>query len=181
MLVWYKTWLFKPHTKNQEALLVMGSIQSMLAIGAVVLFSLISIRFNSTVLQNMTVEVENKVYLTAFSLADDLIEEIKQKAFDEKTVDFQAIAVGQLSSTLGPDGGEVWPNFNDVDDYNGYKKPVALPHAEGYEVSCKVSYVNSDGTPSGKSFYKKVEVQVASEYLSSPLYISFIFSLHSKN
>jgi len=158
----------------------MGSIQSMLAIGAIVLFALISIRFNSSVLQNMTVEVENKVYLTAFSLADDLIEEIKQKAFDEKTVEFQAIAVGQLSS-IGPDGGEVWPNFNDIDDYHGYKKPVALPHAEGYEVSCKVAYVNPDGSPSGKSFYKKVEIQVTSKYLSSPLYMSFIFSLHSKN
>lgn len=159
----------------------MGSIQSMLAIGAVVLFSLISIRFNSSVLQNMTVEVENKVYLTAFSLADDLIEEIKQKAFDQKTVQFQAIAVSQLSDTMGPDAGEVWPNFNDIDDYNGYNKKVALPHAEGYTVTCKVFYVDADGTKSGKSYYKKVEIQVTSKYLSSPLFMSFIFSLHSKN
>ena len=58
----------------------MSNAQSILSIGALLFLSLISLRFNSSALENATVEVENKVYLTAFSLADDLIEEIKQKA-----------------------------------------------------------------------------------------------------
>ena len=61
-----------------------------LSIGAIVLLPLISLRFNTTLLQNRTTEIENKVYLTAFSLADDLIEEIKHKAFDEDTVECRA-------------------------------------------------------------------------------------------
>ncbi|MDX1372626.1 MAG: hypothetical protein R3321_09145, partial [Nitrososphaeraceae archaeon] len=60
----------------------MGSTNSTLSIGALLFLSLISLRFNASVLENSTVETENKIYLTAFSLADDLIEEIKQKAFD---------------------------------------------------------------------------------------------------
>ena len=75
----------------------MNTGQSLLALGAILLLSFISLNFNSTILQNTTVETENKVYLTAFSLGDDLIEEIKQKAFDEKTVDFQAINQNQLT------------------------------------------------------------------------------------
>jgi len=73
----------------------MGNNQ-FLSIGAIALLALVSLRFNTTVLENKTTEVENKVYLTAFSLADDLIEEIKQKAFDEQTVDWRAIPVEQL-------------------------------------------------------------------------------------
>jgi hypothetical protein len=162
----------------------MSSGQSMLVLGATVLFALISLRFNTAMLENTTLEIQNKVNLTAFSLADDLIEEIKEKAFDAKTVDFQAIAPEQLTPaySLGHAGGEYWPNFNDIDDYNGYSKSVDLPHAEGYTVTSSVKYVDSDGSElSTQSFYKKVTVTVASKYLNNPVTMSFIFSLHSKN
>ena len=160
----------------------MNTGQSFLSIGSMLLLALVSLNFNSSVLQNTTVETENKVYLTAFSLADDLVEEIKQKAFDEKTIDFQAIAVNQLSLPLGPEAGEVWPNFNDVDDYQNYSKPVSLPHVEDYTVSCQVNYSNSSGENQlSQSYFKKVTIQVTSKYMGSPLYLRFIFSLHSKN
>lgn len=162
----------------------MGNIQSFLTIGAMSILALASLRFNSNMLENNASEIENKVYLTAFSLADDLIEEIKQKAFDEKTIDFQAIAVDQLTTpdSLNKDSGESWPNFDDMDDYVGYNKEISLPHAEGYKVTCDVKYVNSDGDVlNTQSFHKKVTVTVTSEYLRYPLNVSFIFSLHSKN
>ncbi len=115
-------------------------------------------------------------------MADDLIEEIKEKAFDEKTVDFQAINKSQLTLPLGYEGGETWPNFNDIDDYDGYTKDISLPHAEGYNVRSWVYYVNSDGTEMlAQTYYKKVKIIVTSPYLRQPLFMSFIFSLHSKN
>lgn len=160
----------------------MNTGQSMLSLGALILFSFLSVNFNSTILENTTVETENKVYLTAFSLADDLIEEIKKKAFDERTVDFQAIKQNQLTYPPGPETGEVWPYFNDMDDYNNYIKPVSLPHVEDYEVSCTVNYVNSSGQDlTSQSYFKKVTIKVDSKYLRNPLYMKFIFSLHSKN
>ena len=153
-----------------------------MSIGALLLLSLASLRFNSVILENTTVETENKVYLTAFSLADDLIEEIKQKAFDERTIDFQAINVNQLTYPPDKEGGETWPYFDDVDDYNNYIKPVSLPHVEDYTVSCTVNYSTASGDDLyTQSFYKKVTVKVTSKYMSSPLYLKFVFSLHSKN
>jgi hypothetical protein len=162
----------------------MSSGQSMLVLGATILFALISLRFNTAMLEDTTLQIQNKVNLTAFSLADDLIEEIKEKAFDQKTIDFQAIAVNQLTAAnaLGPGWTESWPNFNDIDDYNGYSKDVDLPHAEGYTVTCAVNYVDADGSIlSTQSYYKKVTVSVGSKYLNNPIKMSFIFSLHSKN
>ncbi|MBS4033087.1 MAG: hypothetical protein KGZ85_01365 [Ignavibacterium sp.] len=168
----------------------MSSIQSFLAIGSIALFSLISLRFNSSVLQNMTLEVENKVYLTAFSLADDMIEEIKQKAFDHETVIFRSINPEELSPNAnfggGKDPGESANDpstWNDIDDFHGYNKPVSLPHAEGYNVSVIVNYVlanNQNFVSSQPTFFKRVQVTVTSDYLSNPVVLSFIFTLHSK-
>ena len=154
----------------------MASIQSMLAIGALVIFSIVSLLFNSSVLQNSTLEIEDKVYLTAFSLADDLIEEMKQKAFDEMTVDFQAINLSQLSSVLSYETGEVWPYYDDIDDYNGYIKNIDAPHAEGYTVICNVTYCDADGNDqTNQSYYKKVTITVSSDYLRDPFQMYFIF------
>jgi hypothetical protein len=162
-----------------------NGVQSFLSLGALMIFSLISLRFDTAVLQNVEVEVENKVYLTAFSLADDLLEEIKQKAFDEKTVDFKAITTTALtpSSNLGKESGEVWPNFNDIDDYQNYSKPVSLPHAENYTIKSYVSYVqanNQDLQSIAQTYYKRVEIFVDSPYLKHQIKLAYVFTLHSK-
>ncbi len=162
-----------------------NGVQSFLSLGAMMIFSLISLRFDSAVLQNVEVEVENKVYLTAFSLADDLLEEIKQRAFDEKTVTFKAITPGALTpaANLNKESGEEWPNFDDIDDYNGYTKPVSLPHAEKYKITCQVSYVQSDDQDQisfAQTYFKKVEIFVDSPYLRHQVRLAYIFTLHSK-
>jgi len=158
-----------------------------LSIGAIVLLALVSLRFNTTLLENRTTEIENKVYLTAFSLADDLIEEIKQKAFDEETVEWRAITTDQLTpyNAFGPvDAGEssVY-NFDDIDDYHGYNKAVSLPHAENYSVTSTVEYVtasNPDVTSLSQTYFKRISVNVTSPYMSHAVKLSFVFTLHSK-
>ncbi len=162
-----------------------SNIQSMLSLGALMIFGIISLRFDSAVLQNTEVEVENKVYLTAFSLADDLLEEIKQRAFDEQTVVFKSITTAALTpaQSLGKESGEVWPNFNDIDDYNNYSKPVSLPHAENYTVICKIHYASESDQnviSTSQTYYKRVEITVNSPYLSNELKMYYIFTLHSK-
>ncbi len=159
----------------------MNTGQSLLSIGALLVFSLVSLNFNSTILQNTTVEVENKVYLTAFSLADDLIEEIKQKAFDAATIDFPTTNPESLTSaySLGHAAGEEYPNFNDIDDFNGFTKEVSAPHAENYQVNCIVRYVDGDNPDNvvwTQTFYKKVTVIVNSPYLRNPVKLSQIFT-----
>jgi hypothetical protein len=158
------------------------NIESFLTIGALLLFSLVSLNFNSTVLSNTTVEVENKVYLTAFSLADDLIEEIKQKAFDATTLDFPTTDPSTLTATnnLGHGWWETYPDYNDIDDFNGFVQSVSAPHAEGYEITCVVQYVDGDDPDqvvSTQTFYKKVTVTVDSPYIRSPIQLSQIFTL----
>jgi hypothetical protein len=160
----------------------MNTGQSFLSIGALLLFSLVSLNFNSSVLSSTTVDVENKVYLTAFSLADDLIEEIKQKAFDAATLNFPTTDPSTLTGaySLGHGWWETYPDYNDIDDYNGFVDIVSAPHAEGYQITCVVRYVDGDNPDNivwTQTFYKKVTVTVDSPYLRNPIQLSHIFTL----
>lgn len=158
-----------------------------LSIGAIALLALVSLRFNTTLLGTRTTEIENKVYLTAFSLADDLLEEIKQKAFDEETVDWKAISTSELTTknSFGPvDAGESTVfEFDDIDDYDGYTEDVSLPHAEDYSVTSSVDYVSAsdqDVISSTQTYFKRVTVRVTSPYMTHAVTLSFVFTLHSK-
>jgi hypothetical protein len=159
----------------------MNSVQSMLTMGALVLLSLSSLRFNNSVLENSTAQVENKIYLTAFSLADDMIETIKQRSFDEATVKFPTgLANLTPADNLGPESGETYQTFNDIDDYNFYKKTVNAPHAEDYGIICRVFYVdgsNPDNEINTQSYYKKVTVTVTSPFMREEVNLSFVFTL----
>ena len=164
----------------------MGNNQ-FLSIGAIALLALISLRFDTSVLETKQTEIENKVYLTAFSLADDLIEEIKQKAFDEQTVEWRAIETDELTppNAFGPvDPGESSVNtFDDIDDYDGYQKVVSLPHVENYSVTSTIDYVSAsdpDEASLVQTYFKRVTVRVTSPYLSHSVRLSFVFTLHSK-
>jgi hypothetical protein len=160
----------------------MGNVQSLLSLGAMMILALVSLNFNDTVLSNSTTEIENKVVLTAFSLADDLIEEIKVRAFDAATVDFPTSNPASLTApgSLGPGWWESYPNFNDIDDFNNYSRVVSAPHAENYSVKCRIYYVsgdNPDQVSSTQTFYKKAIVTVSSPYMKKPISLSFIFTL----
>jgi hypothetical protein len=159
----------------------MSNIQSILAIGSIFLLSLASLSFNGALLQSNTVEIENKVYLTAFSLADDMIEEIKGKAYDENTLTFPTVNRATLTPTgsLGKEGGETYPYFDDVDDYNNFSKDADAPHAESYHIAVKVYYVSETDpnvTSSTQTFDKRVDVTVSSPYLNHNVLLSFVFT-----
>jgi len=168
----------------------MSGTHSFLTIGAMAILALVSLRFNTTLLENRTTEIENKVYLTAFSLADDMIEEIKQKAFDEQTVEWRAIPEEQLTPAdnfapedLDPGETNDPSTWDDIDDYNGYSKTISTPHAENYNVTTSVNYVSAtdqNEISDDQTYFKRIEVRVTSPYLSHSVMLSFIFTLHSK-
>ncbi len=160
----------------------MSNIQTILTIGAMLLLAIVSLNFNSTVLDTSTSDMENQMYLTAFSISDNIIEEIKQKSFDQTTVEFPTTNPASLTppANLGPDSGEIYPYFNDVDDYNGFKDTVTKPYFETYYVSCSVVYVDSsdpDVVSSTQTFFKKATVTVSSPFLKHSVSLSSIFTL----
>jgi len=107
--------------------------------------------FTQANLNSITTESVSK----ASYYAEALMEEIRSKRFDENDN-------SPWSNSLGPDSGEVSrSDYDDVDDYNGYKdSPLS-----GYTRSVSVGYVKLNGTrwqsSSSRTDYKRVDVSVS--------------------
>src|ERR1041385_6512293 len=136
-----------------------------LTIGAIIIFGTFLKSSNSLMTGNTQIAEQNEYYLTALSLAQSVIGEAKIKAFDQKTITTAVSSPDSLSAVLGTDGvSESVPNpdtltsntpysvttlgflsnpkFNDIDDYNGYKRIVNTPRTEKYTFTSKVVYAS---------------------------------------
>ena len=169
-----------------------------LAIGALIIFGTVLSSSNRLMAVNTQIAEQNEYCISAISLGESIIEEAKTKSFDQKS----NLADPESSSTiLGTDGlAESVPHpdtltaaspyssankgflsmakFNDVDDYNGYRRLVNTQRAEGYVISAKVSYANPlspNSTTGSKTFCKLMTVTVKSPYMPDSLTLSYAF------
>lgn len=170
----------------------MTTAQSLLSIGAMMLLTFLILRFNSIQLTSAEAAYNAKFGIVANSLANSLIEEAKDKLFDAavfdttKTIsspsDFSPIGL----YNFGPEAGEVYPNFDDFDDYHNLfvldtlslKNPTT-GLATAFEIRAQVAYVNED-TPNlesgSKTYHKRMSVSVFSDAMIDTVKISTIFS-----
>jgi hypothetical protein len=170
----------------------MNTGQMMLTIGGLMLLSTIILRMNTSYTDTSIDVSRNSFDVTAVSLATSYFEEVKRKAYDEKTVTAAVSKTSGFSSTMGPESGESRSttsnlinanNFNDVDDFNrddfftevpsGSTTPAAV-----YRIQCSVAYFNSttNAVTSSQQWSKKITVTVSGAAMSAPLTLSTIFS-----
>jgi hypothetical protein len=163
-----------------------------LAIGALVTFGILLSSSNRLISGNTTIAEQNEYYISALALGQSVIDEAKTKYFDQRADSMGVARPESLSVTLGRDGlteADVpstdtltsaapfssnapgfrsQSKFNDVDDYNNYRRLVNTPRAEGFSISVKVMYA-SQTTPDSASvaptYCKVMYVYVTSPYL----------------
>ncbi len=115
---------------------------------------------------------------TANLLANELMEEIKSRKFDELSA---KSASGNWSTTLGTDAGEVGNKalFDDVDDFNGWTQGFGASYPN-YTASVSVAYVASSNlnsplvipSPTPNNWtpsYKRIVVSVSNPGISAPI------------
>ena len=159
----------------------MNTGQSLITIAAMLLLSLTVLRVNSSLLGTDTVLYDTKFGVLAVSLATSVIEEANKKPFDQVGVDDAISDINTLTApgSLGPSGGETYPNFDDFDDFNGYSKHITdLPSAV-FDVSCQVSYINPstpDVTSGSRTWHKKITVTVTSPSMTDTFRLASIYS-----
>lgn len=157
------------------------NINSTLTLGAAVLLSLLILNVNKNILISDETMQDSKLGLLAVSLATSLVEEATRKAFDKATTDTTFVSDSTLLTPvaqLGPDGSEVYPNYDDFDDFNGYTRTVSNIPSAVFNLACKVVYVNPD-SPSGldsksnaRTWHKKITVTVTSPSMNDTLQVS---------
>jgi len=114
----------------------------------------------------------SQISTVAAVLAQDLMEEIKSKCWDETSTTTSPCGGTVTPSTIGADGGETRATYDDVDDYNGLSDSPpedsqgnSMPAAfNDYTRSVSVCYVASSDLNTctgGTSNYKKITVTVS--------------------
>ncbi len=143
----------------------MNTSQMLITLGALILLSLVILRVNRSFLTTDSVLLDSKIDVLAVSAATSVLEEANGKAFDENTDTTSISNVNLLSSTLGPEPGETYPNFDDFDDFDGLTKIDSTNPIAKFIITCKVNYVqppNLDVNVTTKTWHKKLTVYVTS-------------------
>lgn len=163
----------------------MGSIQTFLAIGAMVVLSIVILSGNRKLNDNEEYLQKTRFGLEATALATSIIEQASQLAFDEMSWDSTKVEKDAndftVPGSLGPDGGESkFDTFDDFDDFNNYSV-TDTTQQNIYDISCKVGYVNGgffgydlNTCTNYRTLYKKLDVTVSSSVTSDTLNLSYI-------
>ena len=164
----------------------MGEREMFLVLGAMLFFTMTSLSVNRFCLDNNEVMMKSEFDYYAISLGQGIIEEAKTREFDS------SIAFGTANTLpddftypLGCRYDEQYPNFNDVDDYNGLNLDITAningPKAN-YQVVVHVGYVEEHdlNTFVGyKTFHKRMTVIVTSDFITAPVILSHVFSYYA--
>src|SRR3972149_2931687 len=125
----------------------MISSHMMFVVGAFALLSLITLSVNSIIVEKATVMLDTEASITGISIAQAMIDEIQSKEYDTQTVSARVYKTADLTppSLLGREAGEgiatpdIFPYacvsvFNDVDDYNDYRRTVTTARLSTFSV-----------------------------------------------
>ncbi|MDP4174030.1 MAG: hypothetical protein Q8933_08695 [Bacteroidota bacterium] len=159
----------------------MNTGQLLLTLGGMFLLSMVILRTNTTFLSTGNVMYNTKFGVLATSLGTSMIEEANSKAFDAATDTNSVSSLTSLTSPsgLGPAWGEVYPNFNDFDDYNNYTRIDSTMPSAVFKITCKVGYVlptNPDVFVNQKTWNKRILVTVTSPSMNDTVRMSSVFS-----
>lgn len=150
----------------------MSGVQMFLVIGGITLFSVMILNINHSVALAEEQRIDSELLSTATSVGQSLLNEITSKAFDNAIILNPAIILNQLTLPLGPELGEVYSTFNDVDDYHGYIDTVSTPRGGDFKFKVNVNYVNNNNVDlilPTRTRTKRIEVLVQNDFMQDTL------------
>ncbi len=155
-----------------------------LIIGGLLLLSIFALSLNSSIVQNQKVLYQSEEVLDALAIAQKFIEAAEGLRFDEnKAATIPSSFV--YSEDLGPDPGEHYPFFDDIDDFNGFTQTDTLSGVTLYSITISVNYVNletPDVPTNSRTYFKRMLINISSEaFVEMParsIELKKLFSYH---
>ncbi len=152
----------------------MNTGQMLITISALMLLSTVILNVNRNALTSSMNMSEAKYEILAVSMGSALIEEAFSKAFDEQTANNNLVEdLTELSTTLGPDGGETSRKvFDDFDDYDGYVDSTDFDTtviSADLNIKSRVFYVDPDvslDSVGSRTWHKKIVVYISSPFIN---------------
>lgn len=157
--------------------------QTFLALGALILFSVTILTVNRSLISHQEALLQTGATNYALPLANGYLEEAQGKAFDKKFYGGAYSDTTDLTPTasLGPEMAEAYPQFDDIDDFNGLEKTHPSTMHGSFTVKCRVGYVdpaNLDVIVPQRTRLKRMEVRVAGESLPDTLLLYTVFAAY---
>ncbi|HOJ03415.1 MAG TPA: hypothetical protein PK916_05380 [Bacteroidota bacterium] len=159
----------------------MSGVQMMLVLGAMILLSMVVLTINRAKLFSEQQISQSEYTIAATSVGQGLLNEISSKSFDAATVSKPDAEVSTFTApgSLGRNSSEIYPNFNDVDDYHRFSRTYSTPRAGDFNVTASVHYINTSqpNTPVNyRTRTKRVTVVVSSPFMEQPVTLFHYFS-----
>ena len=160
----------------------MGRSELLLVLGALVIFGRFSLIVNNSLLESSTRVLQSEFEITAVSLLQEIIYEAGLQAFDEASVNTIPASVPAdftAAVSLGSETGETYPNFNDIDDYNGISITGTTIAGMDYTITTDVGYVTPDNLvnySSTRTTMKRLDLTLSSVYLTNEINLSYVFA-----
>lgn len=158
-----------------------GKVQYIFIVGVMFLVSQLTLRLNSSVLQAKVLGTENESVLAATSFAQAFLHEVTARHFDERVIGKKITTVDSLTvpASLGPETGETYSTFDDIDDFNGYVRTAINDRLGTDTLRVAVSYTNKTSvgtTSSARTFMKSIAVTISGPYLPKTITMRTVVS-----
>lgn len=167
----------------------MNTGQTLLSLGAVALLSFLILRVNTLSVETQEDHINTRLGVVALSFANSYLDLIRNKAFDEVVLDstISNIILSNLTYPPGAEPGEIFQNFDDIDDYN--LKGVVLEDTTTLVNSVdpakktkiyytsNVYYVNSNNPSviqTSRQWNKRIDVKVWTKEMKDTIKLSLI-------
>ena len=157
--------------------------QIMLVLGAFTLLIFLTMTVNQAISNRMDDTFQAEAVIAATSIAQSMLTEVAERAFDDSALVYPADTTGQLTPVyaLGPEPGETFANggFDDIDDFKGFVRTDTIVNG-AFTTTVDVCYIDPLSPESIlmlRSFYKKITVTVTSKELKNiPITLSRLVS-----
>lgn len=144
----------------------------LLAMGAMVIYSILLLNTNTSLLRSDVMQVETELEYTAISLANSVIDDIRVKPFND--IDTESPTYGQILTGSIIPGNAAY----DLEDF------VEVTWTENtaygtYDLKLEIQYVqrdSPDNTVLVPTDYQRMDVTVSSQYLTNEIKLSYIRS-----
>lgn len=160
----------------------MGTAQTIMLLGSLLLLVTLSMNFYSSYRSKSDLSINSEALSTAITVGESIFNDIRSRAFDEKTVSKAVYSIDSLTApaSLGPDAGESnATQFNDADDFNNYISYDTLGIFGIFKTSIKVHYVHKldpNTVSATRTFTKRIDINVTNKYLADTLKLKHVIA-----
>ena len=155
-------------------------------IAGIVILGTLTVIFRDILLDDDNHQAEAGYQIMAYDLLDKFIDQVALKSFDEASVGGRPNGIpGSFTSpsNLGPEADEIYPNFDDVDDYHDFSFTGTTSSGMDYTIKVEMGYVTTDDVENFiiiQSKMKRMNVSLKSTFLPREVHMSRIFSYYRK-